>query len=431
LTLEEEEVKELENKSKSRKSENREVKIGNIGEVITGGTPSTKEEDNYGGDYPFIRVADFGSGPFIKSTEKTLTKKGLKEVENKKISEGAVMVSCIGTGLGKTALATEDCITNQQINSLIVSENYDNWYIYYKLTNNRQVLQKYAGGSAQPILSKSRFNDIELEIQSCEKQKKIGAILSSFDKKIRINNQINDVLEKMGQAIFKSRFINIEDYDGEVDYDEDLERNVPVSWDKVSLNSIANFLNGKAWQNYSSEHEGENDLPVVKIKELRNGITEDSDRVIRSKSPDKYILDDGDVVFSWSASLVLDLWSEGEAFLNQHLFKVTSQEHPRWFYYLWIDHHIRVFRLIAEAKKTTMGHIKRSDLKEAMVLTPPESELEEISKKMEPIFEKMVEKKVENRRLEELRDALLPKLMSGEIRVDDINLDELKLDSEV
>jgi type I restriction enzyme S subunit len=273
------------------------------------------------------------------------------------------------------------------------------------------------------------FKDIDIPLPPLETQKKICNVLTTIDDKIEINNRINEILEEMAQVIFKSRFIEFDHYDGELEYDEDFERAVPVSWEKASLDSIANFLNGKAWQNYSSENEVENDLPVVKIKELRNGITEDSDRVKMSKSPSEYILDD--VVFFWSASLVLDLWSDGEAFLNQHLFKVTSQKYPRWFCYLWIDYHIRVFRHIAEAKKTTMGHIKRSDLEEAKVLIPPRDELEKMSKKIRPIFEKRVESMIENRRLEELRDTLLPKLMSGEVRVNDISLDDLEVDSEV
>jgi type I restriction enzyme S subunit len=200
---------------------------------------------------------------------------------------------------------------------------------------------------------------------------------------------------------------------------------------KASLDDIAEFLNGKAWKDYSSENGEENDLPVVKIKELRSGISDDSDEVVRSECPIKYILDDGDIVFSWSASLVLDLWSEGDAFLNQHLFKVTSQNYPRWFCYLCIYYHLIIFIHIAEDKKTTMGHIKRTDLQEANVLVPPEEELKEMSEQMAPIFEKRVESQVENRRLDELRETLLPKLMSGEIRVNEINLEDLEVCTEV
>jgi type I restriction enzyme S subunit len=408
------------------------VQIEELGDIITGSTPSTKQKEFYGGDTPFIKVSDINSHyPFIQKTDKGLTKKGAEDVANRELPKNAVMVTCIGS-IGKNAITTERCFTNQQINSIVPYEEFDHWYVYYKIETLSEKLKSYSGGSAQPILSKTNFSQIDIEIHS-EKvvRNKIGELLSCFDKKIRVNRRIDKLLEEMAQSLFKSWFVELEHYDGEVEYDEDLERDIPVSWEKVSLDSIANFLNGKAWQDYSSENKEENNLPVVKIKELRNGITEDSDRVTKSRSPENYILDDGDVVFSWSASLVLDLWSEGEAFLNQHLFKVTSQEYPRWFFYLWIDHHIRLFRHIAEAKKTTMGHIKRSDLKEAKVSIPSEDELEKISEKMKPIFEKRVECKIENRKSEQLRDTLLPKLMSGEIRINGINLDDLEVDSEV
>lgn len=310
-------------------------------------------------------------------------------------------------------------------------EKLDNRFLYYSLNLKLNFLKAQSVGTATQYLTMTILNDIDIKLPPLDVQKKIVQVLGVLDEKIQINNKINEGLEEMAQTLFKSWFVDLSNYDGETEYDEEFERDVPKAWEKASLDDIAEFLNGKAWKDYSSENGEENDLPVVKIKELRNGISDDSDEVARSECPDKYILDDGDIVFSWSASLVLDLWSEGDAFLNQHLFKVTSQKYPRWFCYLWIDHHIRLFRHIAEAKRTTMGHIKRTDLEEAKVLIPPEEKIKEMSEKMKPIFEKRVKTQVENGNLEELRDTLLPKLMSGEVRVNDISLDELEVDSEV
>jgi len=307
-------------------------------------------------------------------------------------------------------------------------------FVYY--TARRPEIRQFAikrmtGTSGRQRVPLDIFDNKKIRLPHVNEQKKIVNVLDAIDSRIETNNRINQILEEMAQSLFSSWFVDLRNYDGETEYDEEFERDVPETWEKASLDSIAEFLNGKAWKDYSSENEELNNLPVVKIKELRNGVSDDSDEVMRSESPEKYILDDGDIVFSWSASLVLDLWSEGDAFLNQHLFKVTSQQYPRWFCYLWIDRHIRIFRHIAEAKKTTMGHIKRTDLEEAKVIVPPEEEIKIMSEKMKPIFEKRVESQVENRKLEELRDTLLPKLMSGEIRVNDIQLDELGVDSEV
>jgi len=307
-------------------------------------------------------------------------------------------------------------------------------FVYY--TARRPEIRQFAikrmtGTSGRQRVPLDIFDNKKIRLPHVNEQKKIVNVLDAIDSRIETNNRINQILEEMAQSLFSSWFVDLRNYDGETEYDKEFERDVPETWEKASLDSIAEFLNGKAWKDYSSENEELNNLPVVKIKELRNGVSDDSDEVMRSESPEKYILDDGDIVFSWSASLVLDLWSEGDAFLNQHLFKVTSQQYPRWFCYLWIDRHIRIFRHIAEAKKTTMGHIKRTDLEEAKVIVPPEEEIKIMSEKMKPIFEKRVESQVENRKLEELRDTLLPKLMSGEIRVNDIQLDELGVDSEV
>ncbi len=309
-------------------------------------------------------------------------------------------------------------------------EKLDNRFLYYSLNLKLNFLKAQSVGTATQYLTMTILNDIDIKVPPLEVQKRIVEVLGSIDEKIQRNDEIKDDLEEMAQALFKYWFIDLENYNEDVEYDDDIERNIPVSWEKASLDSIASFLNGKPWQDYSSENEDENDLPVVKIKELRNGITEDSDRVVKSESPEEYLIDNGNIVFSWSASLVLELWCDGEAFLNQHLFKVTSDEYPRWLIYLWIDYHIRTFRHIADAKKTTMGHIKRSDLKEAIVIIPPEDILEKMSREMKPIFEKRIMCQLENRSLEELRDTLLPKLMSGEIRVNDINVDGLEVGSE-
>jgi type I restriction enzyme S subunit len=308
------------------------------------------------------------------------------------------------------------------------AQDLDLRFLYYNLLDFD--LDRLKSGSAVPGLNRNDFYEETVTLPVLSEQKKIAHILDSIDRKIETNNEIVRILEEMSQTLFRREFTNFEDYDGDLEYDDSFEEKVPTAWKKKSLEDIANFLNGKAWQKFENE-DGENELPVIKIKELRNGISEDSDRVSKSDCPEDYIIEDGQVIFSWSASLVLDLWTEGPAFLNQHLFKVTSEEHPRWFFYEWVNYHIHRFRNIAEAKKTTMGHIKRSDLKEAKVLVPPKEELENKSEKFEPIFESIVEKRVENRHLGELRDTLLPKLMSGEVRVNNINVEDLEVNNEV
>ena len=157
-------------------------------------------------------------------------------------------------------------------------------------------------------------------------------------------------------------------------------------------------------------------LPVIKISEMRLGFTEKSGRAT-SDLDSKYIVEDGDILFSWSGSLLIKQWSEGIGALNQHLFKVTSDEYPKWFFYFATKRHLPWFQSIAESKATTMGHINRKHLSQALIASPKIEVLEELGKVFEPILEKSFRSLVESRSLASTKDTLLPKLLSGEIDV--------------
>ncbi|RLC34489.1 MAG: restriction endonuclease subunit S, partial [Candidatus Nealsonbacteria bacterium] len=252
------------------------------------------------------------------------------------------------------------------------------YYLKYYLLNpesKNRIKQGYISGSALPRIILKDFKKYEINLTSLEEQEKIVSILSSLDDKIELNNQINKNLEEITQAIFKHWFVdfefpneNGEPYKSSGDEMIDSELGlIPKGWNVRSLNQIANFLNGLAMQKYRPEN-GKNYLPVLKIKELKIGKTsKNSDKCSMNIDP-KYIVNDGEVVFSWSGSLEVKLWCGNKAGLNQHLFKVTSANYPKWFYYYWIKHHIEDFRRIAEDKTTTMGHIKREHLSKAKVL---------------------------------------------------------------
>ena len=130
-----------------------------------------------------------------------------------------------------------------------------------------------------------------------------------------------------------------------------------------------------------------------------------------------YLVEAGDVIFAWSASLMIKVWDGQKCVLNQHLFKVTSDEFPKWFYLMWCKHHLAEFIAISSSHATTMGHIKRGDLDAAVVLVPPPETLEAMSAQMTPLLDKQIENARQIKTLEKLRDSLLPKLMSGEVRV--------------
>ena len=144
--------------------------------------------------------------------------------------------------------------------------------------------------------------------------------------------------------------------------------------------------------------------------------------VIPDKLKPEYIVHDGDVIFSWSGSLLVDLWCGGTCGLNQHLFKVTSSTYDKWFYYAWTNHHLQKFAAIAADMATTMGHIKREELSKAEVLIPSQSDYDRIGGLLAPLYDLVIANRIENRKLASLRDELLPQLMSGQLDVSEVSL---------
>lgn len=182
---------------------------------------------------------------------------------------------------------------------------------------------------------------------------------------------------------------------------------------------IADYLNGLAMQKYRPTAD-ETGIPVLKIKELRQGCCDDNSELCSPCIKSEYIIHDGDVIFSWSGSLLVDFWCGGICGLNQHLFKVTSNKYNKWFYYSWTKHYLNRFIAVAADKATTMGHIKRDELSKAEVLIPNEADYKRIGTLLQPIYELIIANRIENKKLAETRDVLFPKLMNGEIDISEV-----------
>ena len=190
-------------------------------------------------------------------------------------------------------------------------------------------------------------------------------------------------------------------------------------WRSASLLDIAEYLNGLAMQKYPAIN-GEFSLPVLKIKELgQQACDANSDRCTES-IPEQFIVKDGDIIFSWSGTLLVDFWCGGKCGLNQHLFKVSSDMYPNWFVYFWTKHHLERFIRIAKDKAVTMGHIKRGDLGKAVVVIPEDAVMNKLNGEIAPLISECIERRIENRKLQSLRNSLLPKLMSGELKISDL-----------
>ena len=292
------------------------------------------------------------------------------------------------------------------------------YLVYYFHTREGQY--KILANASQvgvPALARatSTFRLIDIKLPPLNDQRRIASILSSLDRKIELNNKINADLEEMAQAIFKNWFVDFEPFKDGKFVDSELGM-IPEGWKVGRLTEIASYMNGLAMQKFPPEND-EDSLPVLKIKELGQGFCgPDSDRC-SCNIKDECKVHNGDVIFSWSGTLLVDVWCGGDCGLNQHLFKVTSKEYPKWFYYYWTKHHLQEFIHIAKDKAVTMGHIKRGHLEEALVAIPDNDSMERAHELFEPILSKMISLRLENSRLSLLRDTLLPRLMSGELEV--------------
>ena len=273
--------------------------------------------------------------------------------------------------------------------------------------------------SAQPGISVQTLSKQIVRLPSVSYQKKVSKIIKSLDDKIEVNKRINDNLEQQAQALFKSWFIDFDPFKGG-EFEETELGFIPKDWEVVSLSAIADYINGLAMQKYRPT-DGESGIPVLKIKELGQGRTDDSSELCSpSLIGSKYIIDDGDIIFSWSGTLMVKVWCGGKCGLNQHLFVVEPKELPQWFAYQWTKHHLDNFIHIAKDKAVTMGHIKRGELDKAKVVVPDETNMATIDLMMKPIHNQIISNMKESRRLASLRDTLLPRLMSGELKVNEI-----------
>lgn len=394
----------------------KEVRLGDVcTRVCSGGTPKSTNLSYYGGEIPWLNTKEIDFNR-IYSTEKTITDSGLNNSSAKWIVPNTVTVAMYGATAGKSCIVKVPMTTNQACCNLTINDEVADYeFVYYSLKNDYTTLASLANGGAQQNLNAQIIKDYVLKMPSLADQRRIASILSSLDRKIELNNKINADLEEMAQAIFKNWFVDFEPFKDGKFVDSELGM-IPEGWKVGRLTEIASYMNGLAMQKFPPENN-EDSLPVLKIKELGQGFCgTDSDRC-SCNIKDECKIHNGDVIFSWSGTLLVDVWCGGDCGLNQHLFKVTSKDYPKWFYYYWTKHHLQEFIHIAKDKAVTMGHIKRGHLEEALVAIPDNDSMERAHELFEPILSKMISLRLENSRLSLLRDTLLPRLMSGELEV--------------
>ena len=383
-------------------------RLGEIADIQTGPFGSQLHNKDYADEgSPIVTVEHLGNRTFTTQNLPLVSDKDKTRLGKYILSEGDIVFSRVGS--------VDRCS--------YVSKNEDGWlfsgrclrvrcneiahplfmYYYFCLNSTKQYVRNVAVGATMPSINTQIMSEIPISLPPLEEQRRIAGILGAIDDKIENNRRINTNLELQAQALFDEWFITKTSRLG--------------VFSKAYLTDIANYLNGLAMQRFRPL-EGELGIPVLKIKELGQGQCDSSSDLCSPSIEEKYIVRDGDIIFSWSGTLLVDIWCGGVCGLNQHLFKVTSDKYPKWFIYYWTKHHLTNFIRIAKDKAVTMGHIKRGDLETSEVLIPNAEILSKMDNIIAPIFDAIISRRVENKTLAILRDTLLPKLMNGEIKIE-------------
>ena len=350
----------------------------------------------------------------------------------------------IEAGLKRAAIGEQDVpsLLVQRTARIRGSDKLDNGFLRYVIGSQAftHYILSVQTGTAVPHISPTQIRAYCFSLPPLEEQRAIAHILGTLDDKIELNRRANETLEAIARTLFKAWFVDFEPVRAKMEgywqrgqslpglpahlYDIFPDRlvdselgEIPEGWGLRSLDSIASYLNGLALQKFPPESETEF-LPVIKIAQLRAGNTTGADKASTQIKPE-YVVVDGDVLFSWSGSLEVEVWNGGRGALNQHLFKVTSNEVPKWFYFFATRHHLSDFRAIAAGKATTMGHIQRKHLTDARIAVAPPESMKKFDSVIASQFDQLVSNAQQSRSLAQLRDTLLPKLISGELRIQD------------
>ncbi|HBS6660836.1 TPA: restriction endonuclease subunit S [Klebsiella pneumoniae] len=443
-------------------------KLGDLVTFLSGGTPSKSNKDYWNGEIPWISASSMQSTRYHDS-DLRVTSLGSTNGTRLVPAETVLLLVRGGALHNKipVGITTREVTFNQDVKALVPkSEDITPYYLLAWLISSRELLlgKVENTGIGAGKLDTKILQDLDVPVPPKAELLRLELFSKALDDKIILNQNINHTLEQMAQALFKSWFVDFEPVKAKMAVleaggsQEDatlaamaaisgkdayalavFEREhpeqyaelkttaelfpsamqdselgeIPEGWSIKPLDGIATYQNGLALQKFRPENENDF-LPVVKIAQLKKGFSDGEEKASPNIKPE-CIIDNGDVVFSWSGSLMVDIWCGGKAALNQHLFKVSSTKYPKWLYYKYTAHHLIEFQRIAEAKAVTMGHIKREHLSQAKCLMPSSETVHAFTPFFEPVLNKVISNRLETRKLENIRGTLLPKLLSGEI----------------
>lgn len=399
----------------------KEVKIGDLGQIITGKTPKTAIRENWGGKIPFLSPSDDMSNKTSPVTARTLTELGVAEVAKCLIPANSICVSCIGSDLGKVVKTDRELVTNQQINTIVPHSNIDSDFVYYLMCIVGKELNYISKTStAVPIINKSTFSDWDIVIpREKEDQRRIASILSSLDRKIELNNKINADLEEMAQAIFKNWFVDFEPFKDGKFVDSELGM-IPEGWKVGCLGDMGNIVCGKTPSKANSNYYG-GDIPFIKIPDMHGNIfvesSEDRLTELGSLSQIKKLIPPYSLMVSCIATVGLVSINTKPSHTNQQINTVIPHNKSALFYlYQYIKNNEELLKNMGRGGTTTLN-VNTKSFSNIRLLIPSEIALEQFHRVVEGLFKKIELNLHESRTLSTLRDTLLPRLMSGELEV--------------
>ena len=393
----------------------KEYRLGEIGKIITGKTPRTAIKGNYGGTIPFLTPSDDMACKFVSHTNKTLTPLGLAEVKNCLLPENSICVSCIGSDLGKVVKTQEPSVTNQQINSIIPYKAFDADFVYYLMCIVGKDLNFISKTStAVPIVNKSTFSNYKVRIPQIGVQKAIGNILSSLDDKIELNRKINSNLEEQAKALFKSWFIDFEPFKDGKFIDSELGK-IPEGWKVVTIGEVTDNIKEKVCDRDSIKV-----LSPVTSGHLVLSEEYFSKQVFSSSIAKYIVVKHNDFAYN-PARINIGSIGMNEFEFDGCVSPVYVVFRCQSGYEYFFDLYRRTSYFIEEVKKRAIGGVRQTlsykDLSLIQLIYPPKKVVDAFNFIYISFIHEIHSNDVSNKKLEAIRDALLPKLMSGEIDV--------------
>ncbi len=420
-------------------SEWEELTLGELGRVVTGKTPLTAVDGNFGGQIPFVTPSDMDARKTISTTSRNLTEAGAKSVKGSKIPAGSVMVSCIGSDMGKAVIAGRDCVTNQQINSIVVDDRFCSEFIYYNLSTRKdEIRHQAAGGSAQPILNKGDFSRLEITLPPLPEQRAIASILVALDDKIELNRRMNATLEGMARALFQSWFVDFDPVRAKLDvmspspqpspigrgrseaggegligmdaetaalfpaeFEESTLGPIPTGWEVKPLGEVIELAYGKP----------------LKAEDRKNGPV----CVYGANGPvgwhDEKLVSGPGIIVGRKGNPGVVTWAHGDFYPIDTTFYVEPIGACRSLYFFYYA--LSLHSLANLSADSAVPGLNRNHAYMSKQLIPSKPALTAFDSQIAPIFATIHANEVQSCTLAALRDTLLPKLLSGELRVEE------------